>query len=43
MSKLLRLRVQEPLRHWEESARQVLSVPATAVRARFVGLLMEAI
>ena len=43
MSKLLRLRVQEPLRHWEQSARQVLSVPDTAMRARFVGLLMEAV
>jgi hypothetical protein len=42
MSKVLRLRVQEPMRHWEQSAQQVLSVPATASRARFVGLLMKA-
>ena len=42
MSKVLRLRVQEPLRHWERSMQQVLAVPGTATRARFVGLLMEA-
>lgn len=39
MSQALRLRVQDPLRHWDESAQQVLAVPAAA-EGGFVGLLM---
>lgn len=42
MSKVLQLRVQDPLRHWDRSAQQVLAVPATTCEECFVGLLMEA-
>ena len=41
MSKILRMRFENPLLHWEESLRQVLSVDASPDEAKFVGLLME--
>jgi P-loop containing NTP hydrolase pore-1/C-terminal domain on Strawberry notch homologue len=41
MSKSLRLRVRNPLQHWEFSAGQVISVPETTTHDRFVGLLMD--